>query len=219
MNYDIEILDFKTIDEIKDKWSHDDYVNLLEIIEFGDTGDASDQDLKELLFLALSEYEPQEAAEIVLRYTFKDELNDGQYQQISNDMLKENVAEHYSDISFHSRLFDVNVFLYKAFNGKFPHARASVIKFKAVSKHPDASVLDKADALRLLSEGIDKHSIFKRLYKNQISGEESFDEANDIAWYFEELGDDTYELITSDYWISENEIIAGKFESSLTDGD
>ena len=219
MKYQIELLSFKTIDEIKDKWSHDDYVNLLEAIEFGDTGDANDQDLKELLFLGLSEYEPQEAAEIVLRYRFQDELNDGQYQQISNDMLKENVAEHYSDISFHSRLFDVNVFLYKAFNGKFPRARASVIKFKATCRHPEASTLDKADALRLLSSGMDGHTVFKRLYKKQISGEEEFEEAEHIAWYFEHLGDNIYQLITSDYWISEDEMIANEFESTLPEDD
>ncbi|AZQ44602.1 hypothetical protein [Nonlabens ponticola] len=219
MKYHIELLDFSSIDEIKDKWSHDDYVNLLELIEFGDTGDADDQDLKELLFLSLSEMEPQEAAEIVLRYKFKDELNDGQYEQISNDMLKENVAEHYSDISFHSRLFDVNVFLYKAFNGTFPHAKASVIKFKAATKNPQAATLDEADALRLLSHGIQARSIFQRLYSKQLSGEEDFDEAQHIAWYFENLGDDTYQLITSDYWISKDEMIAGEFDATLPESD
>jgi len=215
MKYQITIDDFDSIDEIENKWSHDDYVNLLELFEFGDVGDATDQDLKELLFLAISEYEPQEAAEIVLRYKFKDELNDGQYDQISNDMLKENVAEHYSDISFHSGLFDVNEFLYKAYNGKFPHAKASVIQFTATPKSKDAIEIDKQAALRLLCAGIDPHSILQRLFKDQISGEEEFPEAESIAWYFEKTGDHSYQLITSDYWISSDELMQREFEATL----
>ncbi|PRP66827.1 hypothetical protein [Nonlabens agnitus] len=215
MKYQVTIEDIDSIDEIENKWNHDDYVNLLELFEFGDTGDATDQDLKELLYLAISEYEPQEAAEIVLRYKFQDELNDGQYEQISNDMLKENVAEKHSDISLHSRLFDVNVFLYKAYNGKFPHAKASVIQFSAVSDAPVDYEIDKAAALRLLSPGINSHAILQRLFKDQISGEVAFEEANDIVWYFKKLSDQKYELITSDYWINKDDIIASSFEAQL----
>ncbi len=215
MNYQITIDDFDSIDEIAGKWNHDDYIHLLELLEFGDPGDATDQDLKELLYLAISEYEPQEAADIVLRYRFGDQLNDGQYEQISNDMLKENVAEHYSDISFHKVLFDVNEFLYKAYNGKFPHAKASVIQFTAIPSTADSSPLDKAAALRLLSTGLDSHTILNRLFKEQLSGNEEFPEANDIAWYFKTTSENSYELITSDYWISSEELVAREFESSL----
>ena len=200
---------------MENKWNHDDYVNLLELFEFGDTGDASDQDLKELLFLAISEYEPVEAAEIVLRYKFEDELNDGQYDQLSNDMLKEKVSEKYSDISLHSRLFDVNEFLYKAYNGKFPHAQASVIQFTAVPKKPNDEAIDKADALRLLSAAIDPHAIIARLYKDQIAGEEDFPEAESIAWYFDKTAEHSYQLITSDYWINNEDFISGEFEATL----
>jgi hypothetical protein len=219
MKYQITIDDFDSIDEIENKWNHDDYVNLLELFEFGDTGDATDQDLKELLFLAISEYEPQEAAEIVLRYKFNDEMNDGQYDQVSNDMLKENVAEKHSDISLHSRLFDVNEFLYKAYNGKFPHAKASVIKFTATTTSKEATELDKTAALRLLSAAIDPHSILQRLFKDQISGEEEFPEADDIAWYFDKTGDHSYQLITSDYWISSDELTQSEFEATLPEED
>ncbi|WP_194850624.1 hypothetical protein [Nonlabens antarcticus] len=215
MKYQIVIDDFDSVNEIENKWNHDDYVNLLELIEFGDTGEATDQDLRELLFLALSEYDPQEAAELVLRYKFKDELNDGQYGQISNDMLKENVAEKYSDITLHSRLFDVNEFLYKAYNGKFPHGQASVIKFTATTKSNEGQEIDKAAALRLLCAGIDPHSILRRLFKDQISGEEEFPEAENIAWYFDKTGDHSYQLITSNYWISTEELTAREFEATL----
>ncbi|SCX96808.1 hypothetical protein SAMN05192588_0485 [Nonlabens sp. Hel1_33_55] len=215
MKYQISIDDVSNIDEIENKWNHDDYVNLLELFEFGDTGDASDQDLKELLYLAISEYEPQEAAEIVLRYKFNDEMNDGQYDQVSNDMLKENVAEKHSDISLHSRLFDVNEFLYKAYNGKFPHAKATVIQFTAKPLKENTQELKEDDVLRMLCTGIDPHAIVQRLYKDQISGEEEFPEAEDILWYFEKTGDHSYQIITSDYWINNEDFIKGEFEAKL----
>ncbi|BAO56630.1 hypothetical protein [Nonlabens marinus] len=215
MKYHISIEDIDSVYQIEDKWKHEDYINLLELVEFGDPGDATDQDLKELLYLALSEYEPQEAAEIVLRYTFNDELNDGQYEQVSNDMLKENVAEKHSDISLHSRLFDVNELLYKAYNGKFPHAKASVIQFTATPSHETGHQLDKADALRLLSPGIEPHAILQRLFKDQIDGIEDFEEAKDIAWYFRKTGDHSYELITSDYWINSEDVIKIEFDAAL----
>jgi hypothetical protein len=215
MKYQITINDISSIYEIDGKWNHDDYINLLELIEFGDPGDATDQDLKELLFLALSEYEPQEAAEIVLRYKFQEELSDGQYDQISNDMLKENVAEHYSDISFHSRLFDVNEFLYKAYNGKFPHAKASVIQFTATPEKESDIDINAAAALRLLSPGINPHALLKRLFKDQIEGDEEFEEAQDIVWYFEKTGDHSYQLTTSDYWINSEDLITNTWETTL----
>ena len=215
MKYQISIDDVSSIDEIEGKWGHDDYVNLLELFEFGDTGDASDQDLKELLYLAISEYEPQEAAEIVLRYKFNDEMNDGQCDQVSNDMLKENVAEKHSDISLHSRLFDVNEFLYKAYNGKFPHAKATVIQFTAKPLKENTQELKEDDVLRMLCAGIDPHAIVQRLYKDQICGEEEFPEAEDILWYFEKTGDHSYQIITSDYWINNEDFIKGEFEAKL----
>jgi hypothetical protein len=215
MSYHIHIQKVESIQQIAGKWSREDYLKLLDIIEFGDPGDASEQDLRELLFLALSEYEPQEAAEIVLRYKFDDQFNDGQYEQISNDMLKENVAEHYSDISYHRDLFDVHEFLYKVYNGKFPLAKASVITFSIGGKDVENLEMDKATALRLLAAGIDDHTLLKRLFKDQIDGNESFDDAQHIAWYLKELGTDTYQLITSDYWINSADFVAMEYDATL----
>ena len=215
MKYHIKIEDIDSIYQIEDKWKHQDYINLLELVEFGDPGDATDQDLKELLYLALSEFEPEEAAEIVLRYIFQEELNDGQYDQVSHDMLKENVAEKHSDISLHSRLFDVNELLFKAYNGKFSHGKASVIEFTATPAHETDHQIDKVDALRLLSPGMDPHAILQRLFKDQIDGVEEFEEAEHIAWYFRKTGDHSYELITSDYWINSEDVIMREFDAAI----
>lgn len=215
MKYKVNLIDVTSIDEIDGKWSHDDYVELLDVFEYGDPGDASDQDLKELLYMAITDFEPQEAAELILKHKLGNELNAGQIEQISNDMLKENVAEHYSDISFHSRLFDLNEFLYKAYNGKFPHAKASVVKVKIVPHHKSDIIMDESLVLRCLAPIIDDHAVIKRLYKNQLIGEEVFDEAADIIWYFKDLGNDEYQIITSDYWINNQDFTASEIEVKI----
>jgi predicted nucleic acid-binding protein len=215
MIYKVSLLDVSSIHEIDGKWSHDDYIALLDVFEFGDPGDATDKDLKELLYMAISDFEPQEAAALILQHQLGEELNEGQIEQISHDMLKENVAEHYSDISFHSRLFDINELLFKAYNGKFPHAKASVIKVQLVPHHKTDIEVDEAIALKCLAPIINDHAVIKRLYKNQLAGEEEFDEAADIIWYFKALENDQYEIITSDYWINDADFTASEKEVKI----
>jgi hypothetical protein len=43
--------------------------------------------------MAISDYEPNEAAEIVLAYKLGEELNEGQIEQISHNMLIDKVCE------------------------------------------------------------------------------------------------------------------------------
>jgi hypothetical protein len=88
MTYKINLLDVTSINEIDGKWSHDDYIGLLDVFEFGDPGDATDKDLKELLYMAISDFEPQEAALLILQHQLGKDLNEGQIEQISHDMLK-----------------------------------------------------------------------------------------------------------------------------------
>jgi hypothetical protein len=204
MKYNISLEEINSIDVIADKWSRQDYLNLLELFEYGEAMEIKDDEILDLLKLVIADTDPQQAAAIVLSYKLGEELNTGQIEQLSNDMLKENVAEHYSDISFHSRLFDINVFLYKAYNGKFPHARASVIKLKIVPVKENVEHIDEALILRATAQLIDDHAIFKRLYINQLTGDKTFEEASDIIWYMKSLGEDLYEVITSDYWINES---------------
>jgi hypothetical protein len=207
MKYNITLEEISSVDVIAGKWNRDDYLNLLELFEYGDTKDIKEDEVLDLLKLVISDTEPQEAASLLLSYKLGDALNDGQIEQLSHDMLKENVAEHYSDISFHSRLFDINVFLYKAYNGKFPRAQASVIVLKVEPIKETDVLVDDALILRVLAPMIDDHATFKRLFIKQLSGEESFEEAQDILWYFKPLGTHRYEITTSNYWINEGDFV------------
>jgi hypothetical protein len=76
--------------------------------------------------------------------------------------------------------------------------------------------VDEAIALRAIAPIIDDHAVFKRLYKDQLLGEEEFDEASDIIWYFKSLGDHKYEIITSDYWINDADFTASEADVNVS---
>ncbi len=86
--------------------------------------------IEEILFMAISDFEPEEAATIVLNYKLSDFLNDNQIEQISHEMLIDKISEEYADISLHHQLFNINQLLYKAYNGTFPNAKATIVDFE-----------------------------------------------------------------------------------------
>ena len=75
MKYHIIINSVKTVDELKNAWTNEDYVALLEKFGLEDTGDSSTAELLELLAMAISDFEPEEAAAIILDYKLSDHLN------------------------------------------------------------------------------------------------------------------------------------------------
>src|SRR3970040_2960993 len=128
MNYQITIKSANTVDEIEDYWTNEDYIKLLEKFDYPDASVADEASLKELLFMAISDFEPKEAAVIMLTYKLSEQLNEGQIQQISNDMFLDKVCEAYPEIGLNSKLFHVNQLLFKAYNGEFPNAKATIVK-------------------------------------------------------------------------------------------
>ena len=124
MNYQVVIKNIDTVNEVEGYWSDEDFVVLLQKFNYPDGATAEKSSLPELLEMAISDYEPNEAAQIVLEYKLGDELSAGQIEQISNNMLIDKVCEEYPEIHMQGRLFHVNQLLFKAYNGKFPNAKA-----------------------------------------------------------------------------------------------
>lgn len=85
--------------------------------------------------MAITDFEPAEAAAIVLDYALSDKLSKGQIQQMSHDMLEDKLSEEFPDISLQKRLFDVNELLYKAFNGTFPTAEHILWSLDKTGEH------------------------------------------------------------------------------------
>ncbi|MBA3899574.1 MAG: hypothetical protein H0X62_05065 [Bacteroidetes bacterium] len=214
MKFKIEINNTTTIEEVNDYWSTVDYIKLLEKFDYPDAEKASKDTLKELLSMAITDFEPNEAAAIVLEYKLSEELNEGQIHQISNDMLLDKIAEEYPEISLHSTLFHINQLLYKAFNGKFPNTKATLIdcSIKPLEDYGKIN-FTKEMVLKLLGPGLSDSNLIKRLFTEQMSENKPFEEAENIIWELKNEANQNFKILTSEYWLSVDDLISNDFEA------
>jgi len=214
MKYKVEIKNIEIVDEIENYWTNEDYVNLLGKFEFPDAKSIKPENLGEYLQMAVSDFEPKDAALILLEYKLSDDLNEGQMHQISNDMLLDKVCEEYPEIRLHAKLFHINQLLFKAYNGTFPNAKASIIdcSFEAIDAKEETKIT-KEMALVLLNEGLSGSNLIKRLFEAQLKQEVPFADAEGIVWYLESKDNVNFKLITSEYWISREDVVASEYEA------
>ena len=214
MKYAIKIHKISTVNALPDAWSLNDYKELLIRFDFADTESSDILELQELLFMAIAEFETNEAAAILLDYRLSAFLSEGQINQLSNEMLSDRISEEYPEIGLHKDLFLVNQLLYAAYNGKFLNTEASIISFDIVALKNADTKITKEIVLKCFSQNLDSHNIILRLFGDQINAIEAFKEANDIIW---DLQKDTnsYTMITSDYWMGKNEFLLGAFEADI----
>lgn len=215
MNYQVVIKNIDTVNEVEGYWSDEDLVVLLQKFNYPDGATAEKSSLPELLEMAISDYEPNEAAQIVLEYKLGDELSAGQIEQISNNMLIDKVCEEYPEIHMQGRLFHVNQLLFKAYNGKFPNAKASVVHFSMTPTDGETQKLTAENILKLLNNGLSDRNLIKRLFENQMSQNIPFPEAESIIWELTTEDDVNYNLVTSENWINKDDVTASEFESIL----
>ena len=211
MKYHVIINNIKTTDELKDAWTNTDFIKLLENLNFSDAAQSSPDELRDLLFMAISDFEPEEAAAIVLNYKLSDKLNENQIEQISHEMLEDKISEEYADISLHHELFNINQLLYKAYNGTFPNAKASIIEFEITPNKE----LSKELILKAFNASLSGNNVIKRLFANQLAGKEEFDEAEHIIWDLKSNNNNAFTLTTSEYWISKDEFNEAEFDANV----
>ena len=214
MKYAIKIRKISTVNELENAWNNEDYKQLLERFNFPDAQSNDPQELQELLFMAITDFETDEAAKIVLDYTLSEHLTEGQIEQLSHEMLLDKVSEEYPVISLHKALFNTNQLLYKAYNGKFHNAEATIVDFEITPLDNTESYISKEIVLKCFAKNLDNHSLILRLFKNKINAVEAFEEANDVIWELQKK-DSFYRLITSDYWMNKNEILSEEFNCEI----
>jgi hypothetical protein len=213
MKYHIIINSVKTVNELPNAWSNKDYIALLDKFGFEDTANSSPTELLELLHMAISDFEPNEAAAIILDYKLHEHLNENQIDQISHEMLLDKISEEYADISLHHQLFNINQLLHKAYNGTFPNAKATLIEFEI---SPNKNV-NKEVILKAFDKTLAGNNVIKRLFSSQLAGEESFDEAEDIIWILTNTDENSYLLTTSEYWMSRDEFKEAEFDANIVE--
>jgi len=216
MKYHIKINSIKIVDEIKEYWTNEDYVQLLEKFNYPDAEDSNTENLRELLFMAISDFEPGEAAIIVLDYKLANHLNPGQIEQISNDMLIDTVCEEYPEMELQSTLFHINQLLFKAYNGKFPSASATIIdcSITPLDKNTDVQ-LTKEMVLRLFNEGLSDRNIIKRLFEEQMNQRADFPEAENIIWDLKTSDNINFKMTTAENLLKKEEVAFTEFDGSV----
>jgi hypothetical protein len=214
MKYAIKIHKISTVDDLENSWTVEDYKELLVLFDFANNEVNDINELRDLLFMAIADKEPSEAAAIVLDYKLSDVLNAGQIDSLSYEMLVDKISEEYPKIELHKTLFVINQLLHKAFNGKFPNTKATIVDFDITPSKNADTIITKEIVLKCFAKNLDSHNIILRLFANQLNADEAFIEANDIIWYLQK-NDTTYRLITSEYFMSKDEFLNGEFDANI----
>lgn len=201
MHFHLKIREIESLHAIPDYWSLQDYRALLQLCDIEDGEQMAFGDAEDMLFMALTDREPDEAAKIVLGYKFSKRLRAGQIDQMSHEMLEDCLPEEHPDISLHYDLFAINELLNRAFNDKFPEAIATRIQFHLTTDGPPSKSPSKEMILKALASCFTDGQIIFRLYEQQLAGEVAFPEAESILWKIQGHGDQVYTILTSRYWL------------------
>lgn len=212
MKFHIKVNSAKSIEEIENYWSNEDYIKLLELFSFPDANTIKPENLREMLFMAITDFEPNEAATTVLTYKLSESLNEGQIAQISHDMLIDKVCEEYPEIELHCDLFSINQLLYKAYNGTFLNCKSTLVNFEIKKPGDFKGEITKEIVLKSFNRGLSDSNIIKRLFEEKMTTETRFEQAEDILWKLNDEGNNTFSFITSEYWLNKDEIIGSEFE-------
>lgn len=214
MKYTIKIHKIATVNTLPDYWNIDDFKQLLDKFGFADAESTDLKELQELLFMAITDYETNEAAAIVLDYKLAEHLNEGQIDQLSHEMLLDKISEEYPEIWLHKDLFSINQLLYSAFNGKFPNIEATIVDFEITPIANAEKTITKEIVLKCFAQNLTKSNVANRLFGNQILAKEAFEEANDVIWDLQK-NNNQYKIISSDYWMGKNEFLSDEFEANI----
>jgi len=215
MKIKVKISGIKYVKEIESFWTHKDFINLLKAFDFEEVDGVPTEELKEMLYMAITDFEPEEAAMKLLEYKLGGQLNKGQIQSLSYEMMEDKVAEEYPEPELHFDLFNISQLLFKAFNGTFPNTEASIIGIEIDKEDLGALEMTEEIMTKLVSGCLTEKSIIKRLYSEQIEGKVPFDDASKFIWTLTKMNDSKYELITSRYWIEKEDIIETEYESNI----
>lgn len=215
MKYLVKIIDIKSTDELEGAWNNNDFKELLARFEYPDAEQLKPTELKEYLFMAITDFEPNEAAAILLDYKLSEQLAEGQIDNLSHEMLRAKVSENYSDIGLHQDLFNINQLLYKAYNGKFPQVRVSIVQIEIRGDENAPEEITKETALKALSYSLSENNLIKRLLGDQLEGRTAFPEAEGIVWDLQNTGNHVYSITISEKWLNKNEFTNLEYECTV----
>jgi len=212
----VEFLKMTTQNEIPNYWNLQNYKELLSLFNFDDIQSVKDENLIEYLKMSIAETEPNEAAEILLTYQLSESLSPGQIKQISNDMLIDKVCEEYPEIDLHFPLYQINQFLYHAYNGKFPNCQCTFLEMSLIPEDGQNIPMDSEQFLRIIAHGLKESAIIQRLYSEKLEDPVlDFPDGSHVLWKIVPHDGFKYTVITSEYWLSRDDFNLNSFECEI----
>ncbi len=213
----VKIIAINTVNEVDNYWTKEDFINLLEKFDFSDAKNVKESELKEMLFMAITDFEPSEAAEIILSYKLGDKLNEGQIHSLSHEMEGDKVAEEYPEPDLHYDLFNINQLLYKAFNGTFPNTEATKLTFEVIDDDGMEINENKEIISKIVGGALTDRSIIKRLFSEQLDGSVQFEDAHKFIWKIKTLENNKFEILTSKYWMEREDIVSEEYDVEIVE--
>jgi hypothetical protein len=208
-SFSVTVLDFEVLQAMEGAWRPDDFAMMLQDMDYGDTGGMSADEIREMCMLCLQDLDPTDAATIVLTRRFGDNLTGGQIQNVASEMQDEKMWEEYPNMAVHEQMFAVGSLLYEAAPSHFPEPDAVrvILEVQPMNKLASsilAEPLSEAFVVRLVAGGMDDGVTLKRLFDEQLKGDE-FNEADTIVWTVDsEIQSDSsvrISLVSSGYWL------------------
>ena len=208
--FTVERLSFSTLTELPNTWQNKDYKALLIKMNYDNPGAISEAELKEMCLMSFTDMEPREAAEIVLGYLYPEELNAGQIENLSHQMLTEKLWEENPELPLHKGFYQATQLLHDAYNGTFPATKAVEFQVKCTAENPaDLAVFagePAAPLLRLLAPGLSDKALINRLFSSQLEGDK-FEEAKSMLWQLtiREKTENSivFDVVSSAYWLED----------------
>ena len=148
--------------------------------------------------MMIQDFEPSEVLASLVDDNLADVLAEGQIANLWHEMLRVKVGENCTEIDLHQDLFNINQLLYKAYNGKFPQAKITIVHFEIRGELNDAEEITKETALKAISYGLSDNNLLNRLLGNQIQARQPFPEVEGIVWDLQNKRNDVYYMRTSE---------------------
>lgn len=218
--FDVKIAAIKKVHELPGSWSNEDYLQILQSVNYDDAALLDPTELRDYTIMALQDLQPEEAAAVVLNYKFGSQLKPGQIENLSHEMLNEKLWEEYQEISLHLALYNCHVMMKAVFPKKFPETKALEVRLLiSTPSEPYKRKLlngDKDLLIRIIAQGLGSRSVINRLFDEQLESEH-FAEAAHIIWTLtaeESAGDIAVNFHSSSYWLHDLET-AADFQATI----
>lgn len=209
--YEISDIELDELDNSPDPWTLNDYRKVLHEIDYDDPESIADNELYDMLLMALDEAGFEESGKAVFKVIVKDGMTDGQIVNTIHKLEDERIWESYAEFGLHYKLYKASWLMYQAFPSSCLQPEYLKLTCKISADHESLALLeshfDRSAFLRLAASGMGDSFIITRLFEKQVQ-KGQFPEAEEIIWEFKPVKSDgciNLEAISSHFWFNDFE--------------